>query len=107
MNINICQGQTELVERNSGEKQVVKLPFGSILNLTLMFLKRAVLELADFFPVETITNRLSMPENTQKQNFRSLVPLGHILQASQKFKIGPKWYFIWDYGKLKSKWLIF
>jgi hypothetical protein len=41
-----------------------------------------------------------MSENTQKPNFMSLIPLGHILQASQKLKIGPKWYIIWDYGKI-------
>jgi hypothetical protein len=41
-----------------------------------------------------------MSENTQKQNFRSLVLLGRIPQASQKLKIGPKWYFICDYGKI-------
>jgi hypothetical protein len=63
-------------------------------------LTRAVLKLGGFFIVETITDRLSMFENTQKQNFRSLVRLGYILQAFQKLKIGPKWYFIWDYGKI-------
>jgi hypothetical protein len=41
-----------------------------------------------------------MSENTRKQKVKSLIRLGHILQASQKFKIDPKWYFIWDYGKI-------
>jgi hypothetical protein len=41
-----------------------------------------------------------MPENIQKPNFRSLIRLEHILQASQKLKIGPKWYFLGDYGKI-------
>jgi hypothetical protein len=57
-------------------------------------LTMSVLELAGFFPVETITNRLSMSENTQKQHFRSLVRLVHILQASQKLNVGPNWYLI-------------
>jgi hypothetical protein len=43
--------------------------------------------------VETIPNHLSALENTQKQNFRSLVRLGHILQAFQGTK-GP--YPGWD-----------
>jgi hypothetical protein len=41
-----------------------------------------------------------MSENNQKPNFRSFIRLGHILQAYQKLKIGSKWYFIWDYGKI-------
>jgi hypothetical protein len=44
-------------------------------------LTRVVLKLARFFPVEIIANQLSVFENTQNQNFRSLISLGHILQA--------------------------
>jgi hypothetical protein len=38
-------------------------------------------------------------ELAEKQNFWSLARLGHILQASQKLEIGPKW----DYGKIRIK----
>jgi hypothetical protein len=43
-------------------------------------LTRAVLELAGFFPVETITNRMNMSK--KKTKFQCLVLLGHNLQTS-------------------------
>jgi hypothetical protein len=41
---------------------------GQNVEQNIQMLTRAVLELAGFFPVETVTNRLSVSENTQKQN---------------------------------------
>jgi hypothetical protein len=39
------------------------------------------------------------PKTKKMKKIRSLILLGRKLKASQKLKISPKWYFIWDYGK--------